>query len=228
MAPHLIIAATEGEVGPLRQKLDDRRKLRLAYGEGVSGCLLGIPLVLATLGVGKVNTAAGLALAIAQLKPAAVVQVGIGGAFPGSGLSVGDVAVASEEVHLDSGVLTAGGFEDMESLGFPLLTSPARLFNRIPVDSGLSESIAGARLPLVPFGTSETVSGRVGVRSPFRVAVESMEGAAAAQVALAAGVRFAEVRGISNLAGEREKSGWRIEEALEAANLAVEEWFRRE
>ena len=206
--------------------MEEPRELPLPYGSGVSGALHGVPLVLATLGVGKVNTAAGLALAIAELEPVSIVQLGIGGAFPDSHLRVGEVAVASEEVHLDSGVLTGDGFEDMESLGLPLLTSPATCFNRIPVDPALSSRLAAGVHPLLPFGTSETVTGKAVARGSLGTAVESMEGAAAAQVALALGLPFAEVRGISNVVGERDKAHWRIAEAAEAACLAVEEWLR--
>lgn len=187
-------------------------------------------MAVATFGVGKVNTAAGLALAIARLEPVSVIQVGIGGAFPGFGLSVGDVAVASEETHLDSGVITRDGFEGMERMGLPLLTSPATYYNRIPVDRELSSEIAGGVHPLVPFGTSETVTGvtgAMGTGARFEVAVESMEGAAAAQVALALEAPFAEVRGISNTVGERDKARWRIAHAVEMACLAVVEWLHR-
>ena len=230
MPPHLVIAATAGEVTPLLERLAGPGHLPLSYGAATSGALHGAQLVVAWLGVGKVNTAAGLALAIARLQPATVIQVGIGGAAPASGLRVGGVAVANEEVHLDSGALTSHGFEDMEDLGFPLHASGATHFNRIPVDGRLAEAIAGSSHPLVPFGTSETVTGDPGIVdgivSRFGTAVESMEGAAAAQVALAMGVPFAEVRGISNMIGERDKSRWRIGEAVAVACQVVEEWLR--
>lgn len=229
MPLRLIIAATRGELEPLLGVLEDLRPLPLRYGEAVGGNLNGGPLALATLGVGKVNTAAGLALAIDALRPAAVVQIGLGGAFPDAGLDIGEAAVASEEVHLDSGALTGSGFEEMEAIGFRLLTSPRKVFNRVPVDADLSKELAGNSLRLLPFGTSETVTGdrddvpELALR--YGVAIESMEGAAAAQVSLALAVPFAEVRGVSNEVGERDKKNWRIEEALEAAHRALSEWL---
>ena len=75
------------------------------------------------------NTAAGLALAIHTLRPERVIQFGIGGAYVGSFLSVGMVAVAEKEVHLDTGVLTAEGWQDMKSLGFPLLKDRYNVFS---------------------------------------------------------------------------------------------------
>ena len=231
MPPHLIIAATAGELAPLRAVLEGARETPLGYGEAVSGCLHQVPVILAWLGVGKVNTAAGLALAAREVEPALVVQVGIGGAFPGSSLETGEVAVASVEIHLDSGVRSADGFSDMEALGFPLLSSPELLYNHIPVDDRLSSELAAGRHQRVRFGTAETVSGDPRLADELSrrhgVAIESMEGAAAAQVSLALGLPFAEVRGISNLVGERDKANWRIAEAVTRSCAVVEAWARR-
>lgn len=231
MSLRLIVAATEGELSGLRPRLESEEPLSLRYGLGVRGSVAGVPLALLTLGVGKVNTAAGLALAIEMLEPTAVVQIGIGGAFPGSRLGIGEAAVASEEVHLDCGVQTGGGFEEMEELGFPLLSRTPAVYNRIPVDERLSNALAGEVCPQLPFGTAETVTGQQEAAAQlarrFGVALESMEGAAAAQVCLALGVPFAEVRGVSNLVADRDKTRWRIDLALAAAHETVAGWLRR-
>jgi futalosine hydrolase len=220
-------------------------------GRSVQGCRLGVPLTVAWLGVGKVNTAAGIALAVSALRPRAVVQLGIGGAFPAAPVDIGAAAVAAEEVHLDSGVervfgavgstaaaASNGGsgavvrgwdFEDLEALGFPLLDAPVPIYNRIPLAGGLPKVLAAGRWPLLPFGTAETVTGSADrglwLAERFGVAVESMEGAAAAQVCLALGVPFGEIRGVSNTVGERDKSRWRTATALAAAHQVLDEWL---
>ncbi|MEX2543014.1 MAG: futalosine hydrolase [Trueperaceae bacterium] len=225
----LVVGATRREVEPLLERLDGPSLKPLPYGEAHAGHVCGVPAVVAWLGVGKANTAAGLALAIDLLRPGAVVQLGVGGAFDGWGLDPGSAAVAAEEVHLDLGADTANGFEDLESLGFPLLTTPQRIFNRVPVDSEFAAVLGGGRWPALPFGTAETVTGiaqeTVPATGRFRVAVESMEGAAAAQVCLALGVPFGEVRGVSNRVGERDLRRWRIGGALEAATEVLGSWF---
>ncbi len=48
-----------------------------------------------------------------------------------------------------------------------------------------------------------------------------MEGAALAHGAAAAGLEFCEVRGISNMAGPRDISSWRFEEASGAAGATA-------
>jgi futalosine hydrolase len=55
--------------------------------------------------------------------------------------------------------------------------------------------------------------------------VESMEGAAIAHVAALAGIQVGEIRGISNLVGNRDRSAWRVKEAAIAAQEALLEWI---
>ena len=43
---------------------------------------------------------------------------GIGGAYPSSGLNVGDVASAEIEIYGDLGAQSPSGFLDMQALGF--------------------------------------------------------------------------------------------------------------
>lgn len=188
-------------------------------------------VLLAHLGVGKVNTAAGLALLVARYAPQAVVQFGVGGAYVGSFLSVGMVAIAAREIHLDTGVTDAEGWHGMNELGFPLIDKGQPIYNLIPIDQRLTHALVDAvGAPLVTFGTSETVTGTFEAAQVlyerFDVAVESMEGAAAAQVCLALGVPFAELRGISNIVGERDKRAWNVRGAARAAGEAVLRFIR--
>ncbi len=219
MAVTLLVTATGLEAAPLKAALP-WQPLPSFYGE-----LFSLPeqdIYLAHLGVAKVNTAAGLALALHTLKPDRVIQFGIGGAFSEAGLELGQVAVATQETHLDTGVQLED-WHDMETLGFPLV---GEHYNTFPTDPKLTRTLTtltGAT-PCA-FGTSETVTGYSALAASFykrfEVAVESMEGAAAAQVCTALGVPFAELRGISNVVGERDKVRWDIGGAVRAVNRAV-------
>ena len=224
----LLITATELEGQPLRDSLENLERLPFPLGQLYTGELAGQPLHLAHLGVAKVNTAAGLALAAHMLQPERVIQFGIGGAYVGSFLSVGMVAVAEREVHLDAGVVTTEGWSGMEEVGFPLLEEH---YNVFPTDERLTgdlERTTGA----VPgtFGTSETVTGSFGqaetLQRRFDLSIESMEGAAAAQVCLALGVPFAELRGVSNIVGERDKRAWNVPLAVRAVTEALLNFLR--
>ncbi len=225
MAVTLLVTATGLEAAPLKEALL-WHPLPSFYGE-----LFKLPeqdIYLAHLGVAKVNTAAGLALALHTLKPDRVIQFGIGGAFAEAGLELGQVAAATQETHLDTGVQLEHDWQGMETLGFPLLGD---YYNTLPTDAELTQTLitlTGAT-PGV-FGTSETVTGnRAGASAlyeRFEVAVESMEGAAAAQVCIALGVPFAELRGISNMVGERDKARWDIGGAVKAVNWAVLDYLQ--
>jgi futalosine hydrolase len=56
--------------------------------------------------------------------------------------------------------------------------------------------------------------------------IESMEGAAWALACQSAGVPFAQVRSISNVAGPRDRPAWRIPQALAALRRSLEESCR--
>jgi len=224
-APLLVIGATALEVQPV---VDALAGVEAAFGWGPAwvGRAATSEAVVSVTGVGKANAAAALALAIERWRPRAVVQVGIGGAFAGSFLSVGMVAVAALEVHLDCGAGEGEAWQSMEQLGFPLLSGPPPLFNVMPTDPALSERLAApSRAPLVRFGTSERVTASLEaadrLQRRFDVAIESMEGAAAAQVCRALGVPFAELRGVSNIVGERDKRAWDVPCAVRASSEAL-------
>ncbi|MEX2502149.1 MAG: hypothetical protein WD336_07220, partial [Trueperaceae bacterium] len=57
-------------------------------------------------------------------------------------------------------------------------------------------------------------------------AIESMEGAGVALACLLAGVPFVEIRGVSNVAGVRDKRAWQVRDALRAAAEAVRRTVR--
>ena len=172
-----------------------------------------------TTGIGPVNAATALTRFLSRNEVAAVISCGIGGAYPGSGLEVGEAVCAAEECYADLGAQTPEGFLDMEALGFPVVNSH---YNRLPLDL----FPAGRR---VPFVTTSTCTGAdAGAReiaARTGGAVESMEGAAIVHVAILHGVSVGEVRGISNAVGDRDRSTWRVKEAAGAARAALAEWL---
>ena len=229
MPKRLLITATALEAEPLKG-VTDPKPLPFSYGELFK--LEAFPeTYLAHLGIAKVNTAAGLALAIQELSPDEVIQFGIGGAFVGSFLSIGMLAVADTEIHLDTGVKASNGWQDMSALGFPLVKKNQDFYNVIPTDERLSNSFAKLGANAVRFGTSETVTGSfeeaASFQERFDVSVESMEGAAAAQVCLTMDISFAEVRAVSNIVGERDKGAWNIPLAIREVNDLVLEYLRQ-
>lgn len=155
----LLITATDLEQEPVRTRMEISGTDHPMDRPWRLGTLCGKSVLLIEGGVGQVNTAAALTLALTRHGPAVILQFGVGGAYVRSGLEVGDLAIATEECYGDTGVLTPEGWMDLEGMGFPMI--PARtgrtvgqgqtrqagqtpgkpLYNRIPLDAARTEHI---------------------------------------------------------------------------------------
>jgi futalosine hydrolase len=191
-------------------------------GEDLPRAVAGRSLVPLRTGVGAVNAAVALTRFLTEHRARAVVVCGVGGAYPGSGLKPGDVVCAESEIYGDLGAESLEGFLDMEALGMPLIEGDPPLFNRLPVDL----------FPVtrrVPFVTCATCTGTNGLAAALVArtggAVESMEGAAIVHVARLMGVQVGEVRGISNMVGDRVRRRWRVSDSAAAACAAIVTWI---
>lgn len=173
-------------------------------------------------GVGPVNAAHATTVSIVEWRPAAVVVCGVGGAYPGSGLNIGDVVSAEAEIYGDLGAQSPSGFLDMKALGFPVIASPRPLFNELPLQ--LFPTAAQARFVTVSTCTGTEAAARE-MASRTGGAVENMEGAAVAHVANLLGVPAGEVRGISNMVTNRDVKSWKLKDAAVAAQEALIRWL---
>jgi futalosine hydrolase len=190
--------------------------------EGFPRAIAGRSLALLQTGVGPVNAAVALTRFLAQHEARAVIACGVGGAYPGSGLELAEVVCAESETYGDLGAESTEGFLDMRALGFPVIDGDPPLFNRLPLDI-----FPTARR--VPFVTCATCTGTdqkaAALVARTGGAVESMEGAAIVHVARVMGVRVGELRGISNVVGDRDQSRWRLREAAAAARGTLVGWI---
>ena len=201
----LLCLATDFEAALLRGHVDDSPELRIIV-----------------TGVGPVNAAHALTMAIAERRPDRVINIGIGGAYPLSGLAIGDVACASEEVYGDLGAQSPTGFLDMRSLGFPVIGGDLPIFNEIPLQ--IFPVTRRVRFVTVSTCTGTEDSARA-IEARTGGAVENMEGAAIAHVAHLHRIPVGEVRGISNIVTNRDKKSWRLEDAAVAAQRAIIDWL---
>lgn len=201
----LVCTATEFEAAMLRERLAGRSNVTILV-----------------TGVGPVNAAHGVTVAVLQQRPHAIISCGIAGAYPSSGLLLGDVVCADTEIYGDLGAQSPAGFIDMKAMGFPVVPGPAPLFNELPMQVFPSER----RARFVTVSTC-TGTGRVAREIEARTggAVENMEGAAIAHVAHLHGVPVGEVRGISNAVTNRDAKSWRIKEASAAAQDTLLRWI---
>ena len=232
MKPILILAATAQEIVLLENALDTATRRKTASFEYAEGSLGNLPVVICAGGIGKINAAAATAVLIERCHPRLVINTGCAGAYLASGLSVGELAVASDEFLGDEGVLTSKGWQDLRSMGIPtVINGNQQYHNAIPLSKHAAEKAmhladyCGVKLVRGRFITVSTCSGSRQrgeelVRS-FHGICENMEGAAVAQTCLHYGIDCLEIRGISNMVDERDMKTWDIPRAVEAAQRFV-------
>jgi futalosine hydrolase len=207
----------------------------------IRGHLAGNEVVLCAGGLGKANAAHAATLLITRFDPEALVIFGVGGAYPSSSAKLLDLALASEEIAGDEGVLTAGGFRDTTEIGIPLVQTGRKvLHNRFPAAPDLlekaSKGLSGHGLTGTvhtgAFVTLSTCTGTVErareLETLYGALCENMEGAAAAQVAELHQLPWLELRAVSNRVEERNLEKWDIPNAArkvqQAVRLIVERW----
>jgi futalosine hydrolase len=175
---------------------------------------LSTRLDLVQTGVGKSNASGAVARVLDPSRHAGVISLGVAGALPGSGLSIGDVVVAEAAVFADEGILKEDGFQDCWAMGFPQGGYPDPA---VPVHAPWTEMLRTLG-SVARIATVSTCSGTDALASEIarrtRAGAEAMEGAAVGHVAHRLGVPFAEVRVISNSTGDRRKQVWDLKAAL--------------
>lgn len=208
------------------------------------GKIDGKDVVYIVSGMGKTNAAHAATLLAECFSLDLVILFGVGGAYPSTGLSIGDVAVAEKEIYGDEGVLDNKGFHGTEFIGIPLLKrGRKRYFNEFLLDQrflkmalGISKRIThhASLITAVKSGAFVTVSTCTGTRKRalelekrFDALCENMEGAAVAHICALYGVPLIEIRGISNIVEDRDRSKWDIPLAAENCRKAVKELLTR-
>lgn len=168
--------------------------------------LIAAGLDVLVTGIGPVNAAHALTRRLCASPVRRVVSCGIAGSY----VDIGPVACAESEQFADLGADSPEGFVDLgcaERMTLELFPVEVRApFVTVALCTGTAERAA------------EIVERTGGV-------VESMEGAAIVQVAHAMGSEAGEVRGISNIAGVRDRESWQIPEAIEAAETSLLRWL---
>lgn len=231
-APLALLCAVYREAEPLLGFLSPVLAAEIGHKRAYRGTLDGLGVIVLPTGMGKANAAQALAALLENTAVRGVLGCGVAGAYPGSGLEVGDVALASEAIYGDEGVETPAGWIDTEAIGIPLLERHGeQRYNRIPLDAERVERAAGAleaagiAARVGPFVTVSRCSGTDALgreqAARWRGICETMEGAAWAHVAALYGAPFLELRGVSNQVGDRDPAGWRIDGAAEAAASAA-------
>lgn len=188
--------------------------------------------------IGKTNAAHAATLLIQNYSPRLVINFGIGGAYPSSGLKIGDIAIAEKEIYGDECVWLEDGLHTAEVMGIPFLAKGRRrYFNEFPLDKRLIKKAVKASNPIIchltldtkiksgSFVTVSTCTGTLKrareLEKRFNAICENMEGAAVAHICAMYRVPMVEIRGISNIVEERDIERWRLELAARNCQQVV-------
>jgi futalosine hydrolase len=158
-------------------------------------------------GVGKANAAGATARALDTTRHAAVLSVGLAGAY--STLVMGSVVLATTSVYADEGVQETDKFTDIAALGFPPTELPGMALPAHPGLLGVLRPLADTTGPIATVSTCSGTDSLARERPARTGAIaESMEGAATAHAAHRLSIPAAELRIISNSTGDRDRQVW--------------------
>ena len=209
----VIATATEIEAAPFRQ-------LNIP-GAAVSLLITGIGGVAASWGAMDYFARNG--------KPDLLINTGIAGSFSEK-WPVGSVVVAGSDSFADLGIDDNGKLMTLFDAGIDNPDSFPFKGGRIYADRALVE-IAVGLMPVVRGVTVNRVTGSeegaAWLRLQMEADIESMEGAAIYYVCRRESVPVIGIRGISNMAGKREREKWDIETALDAVKEGVKKFITK-
>lgn len=136
----VIIAAVRPEIELLEKALEHSGRVTSGGFEYVEGTIGNLRVVVCAGGIGKVNAAAATAVMIDRYQPQLVINTGCAGAYLGSGLSIGNLVVASEEILADEGVAVAEGWKGLRHMNLPSVAQGGMsCYNLLPLSRHAAE-----------------------------------------------------------------------------------------
>lgn len=214
----IITAATTGEWMPVFLDINtlytnESKRLKILFHQS---------------GVGMLAAAVSLTKMIMEEKPDLVIQAGIAGSFD-PGMPLGKVVVVKEEILGDMGVEEENKWKDIFDLKLEKSSYHPFEKRKLP-NHGLTEYNL-LKLPEVTAITVNQVTTQPAriqqLVKKYDAAIESMEGAALHYVCREMNTAFIQLRSISNYAGERDKSKWKMKQAIENLNQTVLKYVDR-
>lgn len=169
-------------------------------------------------GVGIPATVYHLTKKLFQEKYDIVIQAGIAGTFANE-IKKGDVVTVDVDAFADIGIEENKTFKTMFELGFedennfPFSSGRLTNISEYPKKLGL-KGVVGITVNKITDRKKQTKR----IDKKFNPTIETMEGAAFHYVCLQQNIPFMQLRSISNKVGERDKTKWKIKEAVDNLN----------
>ena len=171
-------------------------------------------------GVGVPATTYHLQKRLLQVGYDLVIQAGIAGTF-NKDIELGQTVLVKQDCFGDLGIEEKENFSSLFENGFADS-------NEFPFENGwlINTNEVLNQYSLLPVKAvtvnkvSDSILQKQQLIKQFNADIESMEGAALHYVCLQENIPFIQIRSISNYVGERDKTSWKMQEAIE--NLHIE------
>jgi futalosine hydrolase len=201
----IISAATHGEWMPSFQKINPKyvsnnKKFSVGFHES---------------GIGMLASSVSLMKMFTQETPTLIIQVGIAGCFDKK-IPLGKVFVVKDDFAGDIGVMENKVWKDLFDMKLDKPNDPPyekkglpnpwlNQFNllQLPTKKGVTVNTISTEKKQI-----ELLTGR------YKAVLESMEGASLHYIGRDLTIPFIQLRAVSNYVGERDKSKWKIQEAI--------------
>ena len=207
----LLTVATKFEIQPT---------LQLLQKEGF--IIHGHKIDILITGVGMVSTTYNLTTKLIGKKYGFIIQAGIAGTFSND-LLLGETVLVKQDAFGDIGMEEKGNFTTVFDAGFAAkdefpFTDGWLVNNNKMLTTSLLKKVSAITVNKV----SDSLLQRQQAIQYFEPQAESMEGAAFHYVCLQQKLNFIQLRSISNAVGDRDKSRWRIKDAIDNLNTELE------
>ncbi len=171
-------------------------------------------------GFGPIVSAIRTTQLIARYKPDQVLLAGIAGAL-GPACLVGSAVEFDEAVCYGIGAGSGGGFLSAAELGWSQWPEAPEISDVVRWHSDSDNQATPRTLLTCCAASADSQDVAMRIDKYANAIAEDMEGFSVAAACRLAGIAIRVVRGISNLAGDRNKSHWRVHEAMAAVEKRI-------
>ena len=220
----LLVAATKKEIDYLLEISKIKSEISSPSGKTIISAKLNetkYDIIITDPSI--INAAHALTIALEKTRPKIIINAGYAGIFKESKLCIGDIAIATEERYIHTGVESPSDYLSPHDLPFELIDktpstkSGLYSFNKKYTDlayqilatNNLAKEYSISKGLIITVSTiTSTQETTAHLYKTFSPLMEAMEGAALAHVASLYNIPFLEIRSGSNFVGERDKKQW--------------------
>ena len=175
-------------------------------------------------GVGAPITMYHLSEKISEKKYDLIIQVGVAGIYTNK-LSLGDVVVVKKDCFADIAVIENKELKSVFDIGLADKNEFPFKEGWLVNESDLIQNKNGVTALTVNLLSEESTHINY-LLQKYDADIESMEGAVLHYIGLKKNIPFIQIRGISNQVGERDKTKWKMTEAIESSNEMLINFYK--